>query len=218
MLPVFTDTFYWIALLNPDDPDHDRVTAFDLSLQRPPLVTTDEVLTEFLTWFSGRGSLLRMKAAAVAYALQDDPDVRLLSQTSESFSAGLRLYGERPDKEYSLTDCISIAAMKAEGMTESATGDLAFRTGRLPGAVSPLTPARSLRHDWRGAATILSTGLFSQQSGIELFPALMFFGNAVADEFAVQAFNHAAIKARCFSPFASSLQHRGNTLWRGNTC
>ena len=126
MRPVFADTFYWIALLNRDDPDHHRVAAFDLSLQRPPVVTTEEVLTEFLTYFSGRGSLLRMKAAAVAYALQDDPDVRLLPQTSESFAAGLRLYAERPDKEYSLTDCISIAVMKAEVMTESATGDRHF--------------------------------------------------------------------------------------------
>jgi uncharacterized protein len=124
--PVFADTFYWIALLNADDPDHDAVTAFDLSLERPPLVTTEEVLTEFLTYFSGRGTLFRKKAAAVAYALQDDQDVRLLPQTSESFSAGLRLYAERPDKEYSLTDCISIAIMKAEGMTESATGDRHF--------------------------------------------------------------------------------------------
>lgn len=123
---VFADTFYWIALLNPDDPDHNRVTAFDLSLERPPLVTTEEVLTEFLTYFSGRGSLFRKKAAAVAYALKDDPDVRVLPQTSEGFSAGLRLYAERPDKAYSLTDCISIAIMKAEGMTESATGDRHF--------------------------------------------------------------------------------------------
>jgi predicted nucleic acid-binding protein len=124
--PIFADTFYWIALLNRDDPDHDRVTAFDLSLHRPPLVTTLEVLTEFLTYFSGRGSLFRKKAAAIAHALEDDPDVRLLRQTSESFSAGLRLYTERPDKEYSLTDCISIATMRAEGMTESATGDRHF--------------------------------------------------------------------------------------------
>jgi hypothetical protein len=86
--PVFVDTFYWIALLNPDDPDHDRVTAFDLAPERPPLVTTEEVLTEFLTYFSGRGTLFRRKAAAVAYALRDDPDVRLLPQTSRSFAAG----------------------------------------------------------------------------------------------------------------------------------
>lgn len=126
MQPVFADTFYWIALLNAEDPDHDRVTAFDLSLERPPLVTTQEVLTEFLTYFSGRGTLFRSKAAAISYALQDDPDVRLLPQASESFFAGLRLYKDRPEKEYSMTDCISIAIMKAEGMTESATGDWHF--------------------------------------------------------------------------------------------
>ena len=126
MRPVFADTFYWIALLNPEDPDHARVTAFDLSDARPPLITTEEVLTEFLTYFCGRGALFRRKAAVVAYALRDDPDVRLLPQTSESFSAGLRLYTERPDKEYSLTDCISMAVMKAKGMTESATSDRHF--------------------------------------------------------------------------------------------
>lgn len=126
MQAVFADTFYWIALLNPDDPDHNRVTAFDLSPARPPLVTTEEVLTEFLTYFSGRGALFRRKAAAVAYALQDDTDVRLLSQTAEGFAAGLRLYAERPDKEYSLTDCISMAVMEAKGMTECATGDRHF--------------------------------------------------------------------------------------------
>jgi predicted nucleic acid-binding protein len=124
--PVFVDTFYWIALLNPEDPDHDRVAAFDLAPERPPLVTTEEVLTEFLTHFSSRGMLFRRKAAAVAYAVQDDPDVRLLPQTTRSFAAGLELYGERLDKEYSLTDCISLATMKAEGITESATGDRHF--------------------------------------------------------------------------------------------
>ncbi len=139
MQPVFVDTFYWIALLNPDDPDHDRVTAFDLAPERPPLVTTEEVLTEFLTYFSARGTLFRRKAAAVAYALRDDSDVRLLPQTSRSFAAGLQLYAERLDKEYSLTDCISLATMKAEGMTESATGDQHFAAGRLPGAVPLLT-------------------------------------------------------------------------------
>jgi len=123
---VLADTFYWIALLNPDDPDHDRVIAFDLSDARPPLVTTEEILSEFLSYFSARGSLFRKKAAAVAYALKDDPDVTVLPQTSESFSAGLRLYADRLDKEYSLTDCISMAIMKVKGITESATSDRHF--------------------------------------------------------------------------------------------
>jgi hypothetical protein len=49
MRPVFADTFYWIALLNTEDPDHERVTAYDLSLERPPLVTTEEVLIDGAT-------------------------------------------------------------------------------------------------------------------------------------------------------------------------
>lgn len=89
-------------------------------------MTTQEVLTELLTYFSGRGALFRNKAAAIAYALQDDPDVLVLPQSSESFSAGLQLYAERQDKEYSMTDCISISIMKAKGMTKSATGDRHF--------------------------------------------------------------------------------------------
>jgi predicted nucleic acid-binding protein len=84
------------------------------------------LLTELLTYFSGMGTLFRRKAAAVAFALRDDSDVRLIPQTSTSFAAGLQLYAERLDKDYSLTDCISLATMKAKGMTESATGDRHF--------------------------------------------------------------------------------------------
>jgi predicted nucleic acid-binding protein len=111
-----------------------------LSPERPPLVTTQEVLIEFLTYFSGRGALFRRKAAAVAYVLQDDPDVRLVPQTSESFAAGLRLYAERPDKEYSLTDCISMAIMKTEGLTESTTGDRHFEQEGLRALFAPDAP------------------------------------------------------------------------------
>lgn len=34
---------------------------------------------------------------------------------------GLDLYGNRPDKEWGLTDCISIVVMKDNGMTEALT-------------------------------------------------------------------------------------------------
>jgi hypothetical protein len=46
---LFADTFYWVALLNPRDAVHARVTSFDSSLGTARLVTTDEVLTEVLT-------------------------------------------------------------------------------------------------------------------------------------------------------------------------
>ena len=47
-------------------------------------------------------------------------------QTHQSFLDGFALYKARPDKEYSLTDCISMEAMRAGGITEILTHDNHF--------------------------------------------------------------------------------------------
>lgn len=50
MKPVFADTFYWIALANPRDDAHNRVLDASRRLGSRLIVTTDEVLTEFLAF------------------------------------------------------------------------------------------------------------------------------------------------------------------------
>lgn len=52
--------------------------------------------------------------------------VRVIPQSRESFLAGLRLYRARPDKGYSLTDCISMETMRKEELTEVLTNDRHF--------------------------------------------------------------------------------------------
>ena len=47
----FVDTFYWIALANSRDQWHRRVKTFDDPLDASRFYTTDEVLTEFLTFY-----------------------------------------------------------------------------------------------------------------------------------------------------------------------
>jgi len=42
------------------------------------------------------------------------------------FHAGLDLYASRPDKEWSLTDCISFAVMQDLGLNDALTGDHHF--------------------------------------------------------------------------------------------
>jgi predicted nucleic acid-binding protein len=42
------------------------------------------------------------------------------------FAAGLSLYQERLDKNWSLTDCLSFAVMAQHGLTEALTGDHHF--------------------------------------------------------------------------------------------
>ena len=52
----------------------------------------------------------------------------------ELFERGPALYNARPDKEWSLTDCISFVVMADEGLVEALTGGSAFRAGRIQGA------------------------------------------------------------------------------------
>lgn len=52
--------------------------------------------------------------------------MRVIPQTSDSFLKGLIFYENRSDKEYSLTDCISMNVMKAESLIEVLTNDHHF--------------------------------------------------------------------------------------------
>src|SRR5271166_3190345 len=52
-----------------------------------------------------------------------DPAITVHPQSSQSFLSGLALYEARPDKEYSLTDCISMLVMRQEAITEVLTND-----------------------------------------------------------------------------------------------
>ncbi len=122
MRTAFADTSYWIALANPKDEWHEKAALISQALQPLRIVTTDEVLVEFLTFFSSQGRL-RAQAAQLVRNIIANPNVEVLPQTRESFNSGVRLYEQRLDKEYSLTDCISMETMRARGLTEVLTTD-----------------------------------------------------------------------------------------------
>jgi predicted nucleic acid-binding protein len=123
---LFADTFYWIALLFPRDAFHATVAAFSRRLPLVCLITTDEVLTEVLSHFGGLGPYWRSKAADLVHKLRRNPNVDVLAQSRPDFDAALALYEARPDKEYCLTDCRSMIAMRALGITEVLTNDHHF--------------------------------------------------------------------------------------------
>ena len=52
--------------------------------------------------------------------------MRILPAETTLWERGLSLYLQRRDKDWSLTDCISFAAMQEEGLTEALTGDHHF--------------------------------------------------------------------------------------------
>jgi predicted nucleic acid-binding protein len=121
----FADTFYWIALTNRRDAAHRKVLEFTTTLACHAVITTDEVLTEFLAYCAS-DQVLRREAGLAVRDLVDDPDLRIVSQSRTSFLEGLALYNARPDKGYSLTDCISMQTMRREGLTNALTNDRHF--------------------------------------------------------------------------------------------
>jgi uncharacterized protein len=123
---VFADTLYWLAITRPSDPWRQAAKAARTQLGKVRLVTTDGVLVEFLTALAGGGATLRAKAAAIVRAILSDKSLIVVPQTRELFLAGLALYENRADKGYSLTDCISMHVMKAEGITDILTNDHHF--------------------------------------------------------------------------------------------
>jgi predicted nucleic acid-binding protein len=126
MRTIFADTFYWTALLNSKDEWHQRVRAFNRTFGSVQLVTTDEVLTEYLNFFSAFEPYIKEGASERVAEIQQDDRVTVIPQAHTTFLAGLQLYCQRTDKGYSLTDCISMQTMKRLKMTEVLTHDRHF--------------------------------------------------------------------------------------------
>lgn len=126
MTKVFADTFYWVALTNRDDQWHQRVRAFSTTLGSAQIFTTDEIFVELLAYFGTFGPPLRARAAAIIHTAHSNPRMVVLPQTRTTFMQGLALYEVRPDKGYSLTDCISMTHMRSEGIQDVLTHDEHF--------------------------------------------------------------------------------------------
>jgi predicted nucleic acid-binding protein len=123
---VFADTFYWAALTSTEDSSHVRALEFSRSIQWDRIVTTDEVLVEYLAFFAGARPSVRIQAGNTVAQFLTNSRVQVVQQSRDSFLNGLELYRARPDKGYSLADCISMQAMRREGFTGVLTNDRHF--------------------------------------------------------------------------------------------
>jgi predicted nucleic acid-binding protein len=123
MTRIFADSYFFFAILNPRDPAHGK--AMDFSRRnRAPLATTAWVLTELA---DGLASTSRRQ---IFRRVMDDFEANranmIVPANVETFEKGVELYHSRPDKQWSLTDCISFAVMTEEGIAEALSGDHHF--------------------------------------------------------------------------------------------
>ena len=137
MTTVFADTVYWIATVRPNDPCAASANRARELLGAVRLVTTDEVLIEFLTALAGAGQHTREQAAGMVRALLAHPGVEVIPQSRRSFLGGLALYEARRDKDYSMTDCISMDRMRERSLSAVLTNDRHFSQEGLAVLMSP---------------------------------------------------------------------------------
>ncbi|HAS50744.1 MAG TPA: PIN domain-containing protein [Gammaproteobacteria bacterium] len=130
---VFLDTGFAIALLAPRDQYHEIAlrVATKIKQQRTKVITSNAVLLEI----GAALSKYSYRAAAVRFidALRADSNVEIVWLDDRLFNQAYQLFCERPDKEWSLTDCASFIIMKEQCIFQAlATDDHFAQSGFLP--------------------------------------------------------------------------------------
>ncbi|HEV3255697.1 MAG TPA: PIN domain-containing protein [Gemmataceae bacterium] len=121
---VFVDTAFWIALVVRQDQYHERAQAWALRF-------TGQLTTTWPVQMETANALARPAWRAHGLALLDHvqqrADVTIVPLDAALWQRGWDLYRSRPDKGWSLTDCVSFLVMQDAGLTEALTTDERFR-------------------------------------------------------------------------------------------
>lgn len=122
--PIFLDTGHILALVDTDD-EYNEEANWTASAIDGKMVTTEAVLTEI----GNALSRTRWRQVAIdnIVDLRNDPDIEILPVDTSLFDRAFQLYSSRPDKEWSITDCISFVVMREHGLVEALTADHHFQ-------------------------------------------------------------------------------------------
>jgi len=120
---VFADTWFYLAILNPNDPNHQRAVALSRT-ERRQRVTTDWVLVEVGDALSQHGN--RDVFARFFERIHQQPSTIVVPASRQLLEEGVHLYRYRRDKDWPLTDCISFMVMDDEMIRDALTGDQHF--------------------------------------------------------------------------------------------
>ena len=89
-------------------------------------MTSDGIFAEVLAYVSGAGPSLRAAAVGLVDRVRSDPATTIVRQTPDLFDRALDMYRRRPDKGYSLIDCMSMLVCRDLAITEVLTHDVHF--------------------------------------------------------------------------------------------
>ncbi len=123
MSAVFADTSFYVAIGNRGDQLYVRAAQVAQTITGQ-VITTEFILLETAN-FCLEGNRRSVYLDLVS-DLRSAPETEIIPASSEWFQRGLNLFSARPDKNWSLTDCISFAVMQDRGVTDALTADHNF--------------------------------------------------------------------------------------------
>lgn len=124
---LFVDTSFFVALLNSRDVYHQPAISLQMRLDKQKIrkVTSEYILVELGDGLSRLQH--RPLASRLIHLLQRDPTFTIVPTTSDVFQRAVRLFDNRPDKEWGLTDCASMTIMDEWGLNSVLTADQHFQ-------------------------------------------------------------------------------------------
>jgi len=123
MNACFADTSWFLALLIREDERHHAAHLIADQLRRP-IITSEYVVLEVINFLSAPS--LRPKVSVFVHSLRGDAHTTVIPASTQLLDRSLDLFLARPDKSWSLTDCISFAIMREHGVVEALTADHHF--------------------------------------------------------------------------------------------
>ena len=123
MKQTFADTSYWVAIFWFDDQWRGDALKATEKIGNAEIVTTETILIEVLNYFSEFKSEVKESVSDAVKTLLNNDEILVLQHRHEDFLKALELYKSRLDKGYSLTDCISMNAMRDFNIAEILTND-----------------------------------------------------------------------------------------------
>jgi predicted nucleic acid-binding protein len=123
MKPVFADTSFYVAFFSPGDVHHEKAVRLARELRRA-VVVTEYVLMELANALARHS--FRKLFVDLHPKMKANPNIMIVASSAELFERGCKLYAERLDKAWSLTDRISFVVMEEEAIAEALTADHHF--------------------------------------------------------------------------------------------
>jgi uncharacterized protein len=133
----FVDSACWIALLSRADLLHEQATrVYQQQFQNTRLVTTTAVLNETANALSAP----RFRSAILALhdRVRRSPSIEIVFVDPALWESGWQFFAARPDKEWSLTDCLSMLVCQQLNITDVLTSDHHFTQAGFKRLLNPV--------------------------------------------------------------------------------